>query len=229
MQLYRQRQLALRSGRLYTRLPSNSFAAQWQHVVGQPTYQDWQHLLGREARAVAAGQGSNRLEVILGDSLGMWLPNETLPRDRLWLNQAISGETTQGILQRLTAFADTQPTVIHLMAGINDLKQGASANDTAYNLRVIVRRLQQQHPQAQIVLYSVLPTRRVDISNDQVRSLNTRLARVAAQEGTEYRDLHRQFLDEWGHMRADLTTDGLHLNPAGYRLWQRSILARARS
>jgi lysophospholipase L1-like esterase len=121
-QLYRQRQVALQSGQLYTRLPVESFADQWRTATRQPTYQDWMTLLRREARAIANGQGQNRLEVILGDSLGLWLPPDTLPRDRLWLNQSISGETSVGILRRLNAFAATRPTVIHLMVGVNDLK-----------------------------------------------------------------------------------------------------------
>jgi lysophospholipase L1-like esterase len=228
VQLYAQRQAALRSGQLYTRLSPSSFSDQWYDVTGQPTYQDWLALLQQEARAVAAGQGNNRLEVMLGDSLGLWLPVETLPRDRLWLNHSISGETTGGIVRRLAALENTRPTTIHLLAGANDLKNGVPEAEIANNVRLIVRQLQQQHPQARIVLYSVLPTRRADIPNNRVRSLNAVLLAIAQHERVEYQDLHSQFLDPWGYMRSDLTTDGLHLNADGYAIWQQVLAMTGR-
>jgi lysophospholipase L1-like esterase len=39
-------------------------------------------------------------------------------------------------------------------------------------------------------------------------------------------DLHPQFADGDGMMRRDLTTDGIHLSPQGYELWQ-AALARS--
>lgn len=227
-QLYRQRKLALQTGQLYTRLSPSEFDDEWSQATQQPTYQDWLQLLASEGRAAAAGQGSNRLEVVLGDSLGMWLPPDTLPRDRLWLNQGISGDTTAGILQRLTAFANTRPTTIHLLAGVNDLKNGVPEATIALNLQSTVQRLQQQHPQAHIVMYSVFPTRRADITNDRVRSLNQRLTAIAHQASVEFRDVHSWFQDPKGDMRSELTTDGLHLNARGYDVWRRSILADSR-
>ncbi|MEO0988911.1 MAG: GDSL-type esterase/lipase family protein [Cyanobacteria bacterium J06639_14] len=227
-QLYRQRELALQSGRLYTRLSPSEYVDAWSQASGQPTYQDWLSLLTREGQAVAVGQGDNRLEVILGDSLGMWLPPDSLPRDRLWLNQGISGDTTAGILQRLAAFANTRPDTIHLLAGVNDLKNGVPEATIAINIQTTVQRLQQQHPDAHIVIYSVFPTRRADITNDRVQTLNRHLMAIAADMTVEYRDVHTQFQDVEGNMRAELTTDGLHLNPQGYDVWRQSILATAR-
>ncbi|WP_204139989.1 GDSL-type esterase/lipase family protein [Halomicronema sp. CCY15110] len=226
-ELFRQRQVALQSGQSYTRIAPSAYANQWQVMGQQPTYQDWQQLLAQEARAMAGGQGQNRLEVIVGDSLGLWLPPEMLPRDRLWLNQSISGDTTSGILQRVSTFANTRATTIHLMAGANDLKNGVPEAQIVSNLQRTVRVLQWQHPQAKIVVYSVLPTRRAEISNDRVRSLNAKLAQMTQQRQVEYRDLQPTFRDEWGHLRPDLTTDGLHLNPQGYALWQQAIVASA--
>ncbi|MDB9529870.1 GDSL-type esterase/lipase family protein [Oscillatoria sp. CS-180] len=224
-QLYRQRQLALQSGRSYTRLLPNEYVEQWSRATRQPTYQEWQRLLVQEARSIAGGQGNNRLEVVVGDSFGLWLPPEMLPRDRLWLNQSISGDTTAGIVQRLSAFANTRPTTIHVLAGANDLKNGVPEGHIVRNLQQIVQRLRQQHPQSRIVVYSVLPTRRADIANERVRSLNARISRLTQQNRVEFRNVHPRFQDEHGNLRAELTTDGLHLNAEGYALWQRAILA----
>ena len=224
-ELYRQRQLAVYSGRLYTRIAPEAYRDRWAGTTRQPTYSHWRTLLAQEAAAVAAGQGPNRLEVVLGDSIGLWLPTETLPRDRLWLNQGISGDTTAGVLARLDALAPTRPTVIHLMVGVNDLKTNVPEAQIMRNLERMVAQLQRRHPQTRLVLYSVLPTRRDDISPGRVRSLNNHMAYLAAQRNVAYRDLQGLFRDEVGSLRADLTNDGIHLNNQGYALWQQVMLA----
>ncbi|HEY9878729.1 MAG TPA: hypothetical protein V6D29_09755, partial [Leptolyngbyaceae cyanobacterium] len=118
-QLYYQRRAALQAGKLYTHIAPSEFVEQWQMASEQPTYQQWQDLLAQEAQSVAMGQGNNRLTIIVGDSLSLWLPPEWLSRDRFWLNQSISGETSAQILQRLPTFAATRPDTIHVMAGVN--------------------------------------------------------------------------------------------------------------
>lgn len=57
-QLYQQRRASLQAGRLYTRLPSNSFRSAWANATQQPNSAQWQLLLAAEARAVTVGQGS---------------------------------------------------------------------------------------------------------------------------------------------------------------------------
>ncbi|MFG6104787.1 GDSL-type esterase/lipase family protein [Leptothoe sp. EHU-05/26/07-4] len=223
-QLFEQRWAALKSGSLYTRVAPESFQGQWAKATYQPTYEEWQGLLKQEADAIASGQGSNRLTVVVGDSLSMWLPPELLPRDRFWLNQGISGDTTSGILKRLSAFANTSPDTIHLMAGVNDLKNGASDHEILTNLNQIMARLRQQHPYARVVVHSILPTRWENIPSSRVRSLNTRIAELTDYHQLDYLDLHPSFSNDTGNLRQELTTDGLHLNRLGYQVWQLALL-----
>jgi lysophospholipase L1-like esterase len=222
-QLYAQRWAALDSGRLYTRLPRDSFRDVWMQARTQPTYEQWRDLLSAEARAVANGQGTNRLAVIIGDSLSVWLPSDRLPTNQLWLNQAISGDTTQGVLQRLSDFDDTRPDVIYVMAGVNDLKQGHSDAYILWNFQKIVRRLQQAHPEARIVLQSILPTRAPQIPNHRIAGLNRQLAAIARHYAVYYLDLHSQFAASDGQIQPQYTTDGIHLTDRGYLTWQGSL------
>lgn len=218
-QLYQQRRLALQQGRLYTRLPSNSFRDQWAKASSQPTYEQWKQLLAQEARAVSWGQGNNHLSVMVGDSLSLWLPTEALPPNQLWLNQGISGDTTSGILQRLDVIRSTRADTIYLMAGINDLRRGATDNEVLWNLRLIMRQLKADHPQAQIFVQSLLPTA-IGIPNDRIRRLNQRIAALTQEEGVQFLDLYSHFADARGDLRPELTTDGLHLSAVGYGVWQ---------
>jgi lysophospholipase L1-like esterase len=218
-QLYQQRLAALRAGRTYTRLPVDSFQDQWINATEQPTHQQWVSLLQQEAAAMAKGQGNGRLSVLLGDSLSLWFPTELLARDRFWLNQGISGDTTTGVLQRLSAIQDTNPDVIHVMVGINDLRRGATDTEVVSNLREIMRQLRYSHPDAQIIVHSILPTRLAALPTDRIRRLNYMIANTTTQEGVDFLNLHYAFNDEFGILRRDLTTDGIHLSLRGYESW----------
>jgi lysophospholipase L1-like esterase len=219
-QLFRQRVAALQAGQTHTRLPTDSFRAAWQGVAEQPTYEQWIGLLNLEARAMSRGQGSNRLTVMLGDSISQWFPSDYYSRDRFWLNQGISGDTTGGILQRLSALDPTRPDRVHIMAGINDLRRGITDPVIVGNLRQIVTRLQARHPQTQIVLHSILPTQLAEISAERIQRLNRQLEAIATQSGIQYLELTRYFADENQYLQSTLTTDGLHLSPRGYQVWE---------
>ncbi|MDX2244465.1 MAG: GDSL-type esterase/lipase family protein [Leptolyngbyaceae cyanobacterium bins.302] len=218
-QLFAQRSTALAAGAVHTRLPARSYQPSWTNVGQQPTYQQWRSLLAQEANQVKY----QSVGVLLGDSLSLWFPSDRLPQNRIWLNQAISGDTTGGILNRLSSFAATRPQVIYLMAGVNDLKQGASDRTILHNLRQITQRLRQNHPQARIVVQSILPTRSLPISSQRIVNLNRQLQAIAGQNGAYYLDVHSQMADQDGYLRSDLTTDGLHLNANGYAVWQAAL------
>ncbi len=222
-ELYYQRQAALYAGKLYTRQPVDSFASAWQGATQKPTYRQWRRLLAAEARAVARGQGRNRLAILVGDSISLWYPSDRLPQNQLWLNQSISGETTRGILNRLADFAPPRAHTIYLLAGVNDLKQGFSDAEILGNLRTIMVRLRAYHPQAQIVVQSILPTQSPLISNARIVGLNQQLAAIAQQSGVNFLNLHPQFADATAHLRPELTTDGIHLTALGYATWQNAL------
>ncbi|MDJ0676322.1 MAG: GDSL-type esterase/lipase family protein [Calothrix sp. MO_167.B42] len=226
-QMYYQRLAALRAGQIYTRLSNNKwYPSPVSHRrLRQLTYTDWKTLLAMEARAMADGQGNNRLSILLGDSLSMWFPKEKLPDGQLWLNQGISGDTSTGILNRLSVFSRTRPRRIYIMAGINDLRRGKKAKTIINNHRLIIRRLRRIHPKTEIIIQSILPTRRPNLPNNYIRYINKQLAIAAKQEGAKFVNIHHWFADFQGNLRRELTTDGLHLSQQGYEVW-RSALQR---
>lgn len=223
-QLYAQRVAATKARQLHSRLPAHSFQKTWRQSVQQPTYQQWRHLLAQEA--IVAKSNSRNVGVLLGDSLSLWFPNSYLPETRTWLNQSISGDTTKGILRRLKDFSQTRPGVVYIMAGVNDLKQGATDAEILGNLRQIIHHLRVTHPQAKIVMQSILPTRSLPVAPQRVHQLNQRLKAIANQQGAYYLDVYSYLVDAGGYLRSDFTTDGLHLNSTGYQAW-RSVLQQA--
>jgi lysophospholipase L1-like esterase len=222
-QLYMQRLAALKAGRLYTRLPISSYQAVWQTATQKPTYEQWRKLLASEAKAVAGGQGDRRLSIFLGDSLSLWFPYHSLPQNQLWLNQGISGDTTRNILLRVRDIAKTRPDQVYLMAGVNDLKSGATDNEIVWNLQSIIRRLRQNHPNVRIVMQSILPTRSHQIPHDRIAGINRRLVVLAQREGANYLDLYSHFVDRDGQILSNYTTDGIHLTSQGYATWHSTL------
>ncbi len=224
-QMYYQRLAALKAGQIYTRLKTNHWypAANSRRQSSKLTYTDWKTLLAMEAKAIADGQGRNRLSILIGDSLSMWFPKEKLPDGQLWLNQGISGDTSTGVLKRLSLFSVTKPQAIYIMAGINDLRRGVKAPTIINNHRLIIRRLRKTHPQTEIIIQSILPTRRPDLPNNYIRHINKQLAIAAKQEGAKFVNIHNWFTDFQGNLRPELTTDGLHLSQEGYEVWRSSL------
>lgn len=218
-QLYQQRLEALRQGKTHTRLSPDSFLNRWANVSQTVTYEQWLALLEREAEAMSKGQGRNRLTVILGDSISQWLPSEQLSGDRFYLNQGISGDTTGGVLRRLSMLDQVRPDTIYVMAGVNDLRNGKTDEEILANLQKIMQVLRQTHPQAQVIINSVLPTRLAAIPSDRTTLLNQQIAQLANQEQVSYLALTSAFTDSNGTLRREFTTDGLHLSPQGYAVW----------
>lgn len=199
----------------------------------QLTYDEWLMILAQEARVIVE-QSPDRLSILVGDSISLWFPPEVLPIDGFWLNQGISGETSDGLLNRLDLFAATQPDRIFVMIGINDLMGGIPPGRVLANQQAIIQTLKQNHPDAEIIIQSILPhsgnqatwegrDRLLQISNTQIQSINQELEAIAQAEGVSYLDLYSLFTDHRGRLNQHLTTDGLHLSNQGYWVWRSAL------
>jgi lysophospholipase L1-like esterase len=222
---------------------ANAFAAD-QYVAIAPfepelgirhslDYEQWVALLAAEAQAAAAIDAP-RQNILLGDSLTLWFPTSMLPGRKTWINQAISGESTGGLRNRLYLLDDTSPEAVFIMVGINDLVWGGSAADLVYNIRMMIDYLRQTHPEARLVVQSILPhggesatwegrDRLAAIPPDLIREVNDQLRLVAAEMGADFLNLYPLFVNGEGYLRSDLTTDGLHLNENGYMVWRTAL------
>ena len=196
-------------------------------------YQQWVDVLKQEADSAAARNPSH-LTVLLGDSLSLWFPGELMPGRRMWINQSISGERTKGLLNRLDLFKKNDVESIFLMIGINDLIWGETDEDIITNYKEIVRQLKKEHPNTQIVVQSILPhggeistwesrDKLLALPSDRIIAMNETLKKIAKDNNAYYLDLYPIFVTGDGHLRPDLTTDGLHLNREGYLVWRSAI------
>jgi lysophospholipase L1-like esterase len=181
-----------------------------------------------DARLIAAIKPKH-LAILAGDSLSLRFPSQKLSRYRV-LNQGISGETTAGLLKRLSGFDQAEPEVIFVMIGINDLLRGRSNNEILTNQQRVIADLKVAHPKAKIVLQSVLPhavervtwegaDRLLAIPNRRIRTLNEGAKAIAKSESVYFFNLYPLFADSQGNLRRELSSDGLHLSDRGYEIW----------
>jgi lysophospholipase L1-like esterase len=164
--------------------------------------------------------------VLLGDSITARWPAELFPEptpiNRGIGSDHIGGWKYYGVLDRLdTAIDMPGPRRVYLMIGINDMLTGGPPMENmiaAY--RELLRAIKRRAPQATVIVQSLLPVRgKLDYMNKPVVELNRELPKLAAEAGCLFVDLHKAFSDAKGEMRAELTSDGVHLNRDGYKLW----------
>lgn len=145
-------------------------------------------------------------------------------------NRGISGDTTQGVYDRLDALLKGTPAQIFLLIGINNVPRGESADSIAAGIRRIVQRIRQESPATEVLVQSVLPVTpqygKFDGHTSHwqlVPEINRRVRRLAQEEKVTYIDLFSHFADAEGKMKPEYTNDGLHLKGNGYLLWKEVV------
>jgi lysophospholipase L1-like esterase len=138
------------------------------------------------------------------------------------VNKGAVSNTTAKILKTLSPVVGMKPEKIFILEGINEIWSPNASILSRY--REILRRIHQGSPKTVIFVQSVLPVvNRPDLSNDKIRDLNAGLQALCAEiPGCVYIDLYSHFTVD-GALNAALTTDGVHLRPDGYKLWQALI------
>lgn len=145
-------------------------------------------------------------------------------------NRGISGDTTQGIYDRLPTLLKGKPAQIFLMAGINNVPRGESPDSIVADIQQIVRKIKQESPRTEIFVQSLLPvTPKYQMFAghtsrwQMIPEINRAIRQLTEMEKVKYIDLFSSFADEKGQMKAEYTNDGLHLLGEGYKLWKELI------
>ena len=169
------------------------------------------------AEPAETGLAVTRPVVFLGDSLteaGPWA--EAFP-DLEVVNAGRAGDTTADVEDRVGEIAARQPSVVVLMVGTNDFGHRATVEQVVRGTENILFKLHHEAPGARIVVASVLPRERDRA--DWIKQVNIHVRQFAPSVKAEFLDLWSVFAEEDGELRAEFTTDRLHLNDDGYRAW----------
>jgi len=132
-------------------------------------------------------------------------------------NHGIGWDTAIGLYARLPEVLRHKPNQMFILIGTNDIGYGHTPQKVAGPVKSFVESVMENSPQTEIYLQSILP--RESGSLPLVKKYNVALKSVAAETGVEYLDLTANFAAQDGTLRKDLSTDGLHLNEQGYKVW----------
>ena len=141
-------------------------------------------------------------------------------------NFGIAGDTTQGVLYRLKDGEGKgfSPKAIMLMIGTNNTGRNSAA-EIAEGIGATVLELQNDFPNAKILLLAVFPRSR---ANDPVRTtiaeINKTIAKLDDGNRVRYLDIGKGFLDADGNIPADVMSDGLHPTTKGYEIWAKAVI-----
>ena len=170
--------------------------------------------------------------VMLGNSLtengGDW--GKRLGKKHV-VNRGIIGDEVMGVYERLHQILPGHPKKLFLMIGINDVSHNLTADSIAGMIRLTVERIQRESPETELHLQSLLPINEsfgryklLTGKTDLVPEINTRLKALAQEKKIDFIDLFPLFAEgNTNVLRKDLTTDGLHLNEEGYKIWVKAL------
>jgi lysophospholipase L1-like esterase len=119
-----------------------------------------------------------------------------------------------------------RPKEVVVYAGDNDLAEGRTPAEVLNSFAGFVGRVQAELPDARIAFISIKPSPARLTLLDRIREANALIADyIQTVQGVRYIDIFTPMLAADGSPRAELFRgDRLHLNDAGYRLWQ-SVIA----
>ena len=141
-------------------------------------------------------------------------------------NRGISGDTTRGILLRLQEdVLSLDPLAVVLLAGTNDLGEGAMPEVIAGNLELILASLERHNARLPIVLCQVFPssgTRKRPA--DRIKALNALYLAVAKKHPrVTYLETWPLFAGPDGDAPLAEFPDLLQPNEAGYARWAAAL------
>ena len=171
--------------------------------------------------------------VLMGDSItygwkkmdGDWLTEHG------FVGRGISGQTTPQMLIRFRPHVlELSPKYVVILAGINDI-----ARNTGYiPLEQTFANICQMAGEAMSrgikpVLCTLTPADEIGWRKElgdpspKIDSLNTMIKDYAAKQNLPLADYHAAMLDEKGGMRAELRSDAVHPNLAGYKVMEQVL------
>ena len=155
------------------------------------------------------------------------------------VNRGIPGDITEGVLDRLDEIIYYKPIAVFLLIGINDIfnadipdREKITPLYVSKNILKIADQITSQSPSTKIFIQTVLPINHEIFTeiNDgfpehtfplpiQINKINSLIKNNDLGNKYTIIDLHSAFVNKHGLMDRAYSSDGVHLNNAGYELW----------
>jgi lysophospholipase L1-like esterase len=202
--------------RIYHRLISH-----WPTVQSE----NWKQTMVEKQRELSAKWRDQRPLIILaGDSqiaFGNWY--ELFAGTWAVRNCGLARAKIADVTQLVSAIGDEHPKMVVLMCGINNLGASDSHDACLRDFEALIETVRSHLQPESIMVLSVMPVREsvVDHAGHQfnlnVNQFNLKLEAGCRQHQVLFLNVNSAVTDANGGLAGELTVDGLHLNPEGYR------------
>jgi lysophospholipase L1-like esterase len=183
-----------------------------------------------------APRAGNPRVVFMGDSItDAWRLNEYFP-GKDFVNRGISGQITGQMLGRFLSDVFTlRPAAVLVHAGTNDIARGVDVVTISNNLTMMADLADHYH--VKLIFASVLPVHDYNAglspayeqtkkrSPQVIRALNDWIMAFCQKRGYTFLNYYQPMLDVRVMLAKEYSDDGLHPNPAGYRVMAPLALA----
>jgi lysophospholipase L1-like esterase len=190
----------------------------------------------KTAAAITAQAASGNANVVfLGDSITqLWQTTGLSDWNASFaplgsLDAGVAGDSTENVLWRLQQgnLNGISPKLVVVMIGVNDVGKGDDANEVATGITSVVRSVQNEFPDAKILLLGVLPALQVpaySAARQEIDQINQTIAPLADNQRTWFVDVSAQLLNPDGSLNTSLFQAGnIHPNAEGYHLLAQAI------
>ena len=135
-------------------------------------------------------------------------------------------KTDAGEMPLLDALAmmEPEPERIYVMLGVNELGW-VDSNDYYTQYGLLIDRLRQDHPDAEVILQTNMPVTRAQeakktyVCNSRIAVYNDIIRTLAGEKNCPLVDTASAVADEEGFLRTEWSSDGVHLNTKGCKVW----------
>ena len=172
-----------------------------------------------------------------GSSLMEMFPAEDFLREdtssQIIYNRGIGGFVTDDMLQNMNEqILDLEPSAVFINIGTNDISDSSKtfAQVLAHmlaNYEKILRQIKDRLPDTKVftmAFYPVCTTGRenepafINRNNQNLPIANQAVRELAEKTGYCYIDVNDGLADENGMLKEEITIDGIHMDPDGYRI-----------
>lgn len=138
------------------------------------------------------------------------------------VNRGISGDHIDGLLERFdNSVRALRPAKLSVLIGINDIGRGDTDHLILARYTSLLDSISILPDSTEIYLTSILPTssRWTNCPPGKIVRLNYAIEQLAGKYRMNWINLYPLFASKDNYLKPELTSDGLHLNQAGYEIW----------
>ncbi len=144
-------------------------------------------------------------------------------------NRGIGGYITDDLLYTLDeCILALKPARLFINIGTNDLSMDKPISDMTDNYTEIIKRVTEALPDIEIIFMAYYPGNPEVASermkqvlairtNEKIRLANMEVEKLARKLGFKFINVNAGITDEKGNLKAEYTTEGMHITEDGYR------------